>query len=126
MQSFLDKIDQEKLTVHFNASGMDRQLSMDIQVALYRIIQEGVNNIIKHANATTADISVMNDASGISLSIEDNGKGFDNAASKTGSGMGLKSISTRTAYLMGKLEIDTRPGKGTLISIHIPKTHVES
>ncbi len=126
VQSFLDKIDQEKLTVHFNASGMDRQLSMDIQVALYRIIQEGVNNIIKHANATTADISVMNDASGISLSIEDNGKGFDNAASKTGSGMGLKSISTRTAYLMGKLEIDTRPGKGTLISIHIPKTHVES
>jgi signal transduction histidine kinase len=122
VQSFLDKIDQAKLAVHFNATGMDQQLSMDTQVALYRIIQEGVNNIIRHANATKADISVMNDASGISLSIEDNGRGFDSAAPETGSGMGLQSIRTRTAYLMGKLEIDTRTDKGTLISIYIPKT----
>ncbi len=66
-------------------------------------------------------ISFINDNSGLSLSIEDNGIGFNRADAHTDNGLGLKSIKTRAAYLKANYEVDTQPGKGVLISIHIPK-----
>lgn len=120
VKNFLEKAGQEKLVVNFNTTGIDKEVNTNTQVILYRIIQECVHNVIKHAAASQLDISVMNDASGISVSVEDDGKGFNLYDADHANGIGLKSIRTRTEYLQGKLEIDTQPGKGTLISIHIP------
>jgi len=120
VKDFIDRIDQKKITVNFSATGLEEKLPTQTEVIIYRMIQEAVNNVIKHAHATKLDISLILDASGFSMSIEDNGVGFNlDQVGKT-KGMGLKSIKTRTAYLKGCLEIDTRPGKGTLISLHIP------
>jgi len=124
VKDFLDRIDQKKLIVHYSATGLEEKLHTQTEIIIYRMIQESVNNVIKHANATKLDISLILDASGFSMSIEDNGKGFNLHQVEQAKGMGLKSIKTRTAYLKGSLEIDTSPGKGTLISLHIPPAEI--
>lgn len=124
VKDFIDRIDQKKLVVNYNATGLEEKLQTQTEIIIYRMIQESVNNVIKHAGATKLDISLILDASGFSMSIEDNGKGFNLHQIEQAKGMGLKSIKTRTAYLKGNLEIDTSPGKGTLISLHIPPEEI--
>jgi len=87
---------------------------------LYRVIQECVNNVMKHAQASQLDISIMKDKDGISASIEDNGKGFDTSSRQHFEGIGIKNILSRINYLRGTVEFDSSPGKGTLVAIHVP------
>jgi signal transduction histidine kinase len=78
--------------------------------------------VIKHAQASTLDISIIRDTDGISATIEDNGKGFDIREKEKAMGMGLKNIHTRVEYLKGTIDIDSSPGRGTVISLQIPVT----
>ncbi|MEI9958414.1 MAG: ATP-binding protein [Ferruginibacter sp.] len=87
---------------------------------MYRVIQECVNNVIKHSGANGLDISLIKDADGIAATIEDNGKGFAVADKNKGEGIGLKNIKTRIEYLKGTVDFDSAPGKGTLVAIHVP------
>lgn len=114
---FLDKIDSSSLQVHFSAEGMDERFDTNTEIVLYRVIQECVNNVIKHAGATRLDISLFKDADGISATIEDNGKGFDPLQQPAG--IGLKNIRTRVEYLKGTVDIDSAPGRGTVVSLHV-------
>jgi signal transduction histidine kinase len=84
------------------------------------VIQESVNNVIKHASAIALDIQLNKTDDEITVTIEDNGKGFDARSSDRYEGIGLKNIRTRVEYLKGFVEWDSAPGKGTLVSIHIP------
>ncbi len=124
VKDFIESINQKRLSVNFSATGLEEKLQTQTEVIIYRIIQECVNNVIKHADADKLDISLILDASGFSMSIEDNGNGFNLYQVNATKGMGLKSIKTRAAYLKGNLEIDTRPGKGTLVSLHIPSHEI--
>lgn len=119
---FIDKLDQKTLQVHLYTEGLDERLDSNIETVLYRIIQECVNNVIKHSGASTLDISVVKDKDGVSATIEDNGKGFDLADKSKFDGIGLKNIITRAEYLKGSVEFDSTPGKGTLVAIHVPVT----
>ncbi|RYY32646.1 MAG: sensor histidine kinase, partial [Sphingobacteriaceae bacterium] len=82
--------------------------------------QESVNNVMKHAQASRLDISLMRDEQAISLTIEDNGKGFDATNPEIYRGMGLSNLRSRINFLKGKVELSSAPGKGTLVSVHIP------
>ena len=120
IRDFIDKMDKKSLEVHLYMEGLDEKLDSNIETVLYRVIQECVNNVIKHAEATTLDISVVRDSNSISATIEDNGKGFDINDQEKIEGIGLKNILTRVNYLKGTIDFDSAPGRGTLVALHIP------
>lgn len=120
IREFIDRIDHSILKVDLSSEGLNERLDTNVETVLYRVIQECVNNVIKHSGANHLDISLIKDADGISATIEDNGKGFDIDQSKHFEGMGLKNIITRVEYLKGTVEFDSKPGRGTLVAIHIP------
>jgi two-component system NarL family sensor kinase len=90
-----------------------------VSSAVYRIIQELVNNILKHADATTALVQLVRKENTLSITVEDNGKGFDTAILQSVTGIGWLNLKNRVAYLNGTLDIQTGPGKGTSVNIEI-------
>lgn len=112
--------------VSLKSKGMERRYSRDIEVALFRIAQEALTNISKHARAKEVTILVTNQDTGVNMSIRDNGVGFDaeRLLPTSGSGMGLLNIKERVDMLGGKVEIISQPRKGTTININIPSSEV--
>jgi len=90
------------------------QLSFDCKEALYRIAQEALHNIVKHARATRASIRLASDGDGVTLEVRDNGAGFDPRGEFPGH-LGLKSMRERIEKLGGTLTIDSAPGRGATV-----------
>lgn len=89
------------------------------QQQLYHIVQELLNNMIKHSQATEINLQFVQHQDQMILTMEDNGQGFDvNRAYRNG--IGLKNIKNRVSVLAGKFLVDSAPGRGTLISVEIP------
>ncbi|RCH55525.1 hypothetical protein DJ568_06430 [Mucilaginibacter hurinus] len=122
VKDFVNKIDAQKLRVAVETAGLNDRLDSDVEIVLYRVIQECVNNVIKHARATMLDIQLVNEDNEIAVTIEDNGRGFDTSDKEKFEGIGLKNITTRIEYLKGTVDISSAPGKGTLVAIHVPLT----
>lgn len=120
VKEFIDKIDSRVLQVNLYSEGLNERLDNNVETVLYRVIQECVNNVIKHSGANVLDISLIKDADGIAATIEDNGKGFNVSEKWKAAGIGLKNIRTRIEYLKGTVDFDSAEGKGTLIAIHVP------
>ncbi len=89
------------------------------ELSLFRITQEAINNVLKHAEASKATLQLMKYTDAIILTIEDNGKGFE-IENTLGHSFGLNSMSTRVSALSGTIDINSSPGKGTSITIEIP------
>lgn len=123
IRDFVDKLDNKSMSIHFYSEGLEERLDSNIETVFYRVIQECVNNVIKHSGASSLDISITRDTEGISATVEDNGKGFDITDKEKFEGIGLKNILTRVDYLKGTVEFDSAPGKGTVVSIHVPLKH---
>jgi signal transduction histidine kinase/ligand-binding sensor domain-containing protein len=108
----------------FAAMPLEAELSSDAQVGLFRILQEALNNIVKHSAATDAFIDIQMRDGAVVVTVIDNGRGFAVPAADTpGSargGFGLFGMSERIRMLGGHLEIDARPGRGTTITLHLP------
>lgn len=117
---FIDKIDRRVLKVQLHTEGLNERLDEQIEIVLYRVLQECVNNVIKHSTASELDIAIIRDSDGVSATIEDNGKGFDIWQISADAGMGLRNMKARIEYVKGTIEFDSAPGKGTLVAIHIP------
>lgn len=94
-------------------------LDEDMKVTIYRIIQEQLNNILKHAEATTVSIAINASPAKIVLSIHDNGKGFDTHLNRKG--IGISNIRRRAEVFNGKVAIESSPGKGCLLSVILYK-----
>lgn len=120
IKEFVNKIDSSHLKVSLEITGLSERLDDQTETVLYRVIQETVTNVIKHAGADLLTIQLVKDDDGISLTIEDNGKGFDSARMNEFKGTGLSNIQSRIALLKGTVEFDTKPGSGTLVAIHVP------
>ncbi len=118
IREFIQKIDQRALEVTLYTDGMNDRLPANVESVLYRVIQECMNNVIKHSGANKLDITLIKDEDGISITIEDNGKGFDTKIES--GGIGLKNMQTRIHYLKGNIEWDSATGKGTVVSIQVP------
>ena len=108
------------LTIDIQDYGLEQRLDNHIEITIFRIIQELITNIIKHANATEIQISLTNHDAILNIIVEDNGKGFDAKKLPQKDGMGLATIEKRIEHLEGTFEIDSTPNKGTNIIINIP------
>lgn len=120
VRDFISKIDDSVIKVNLETYGLNDRLDSNIETVLYRVIQESVNNVIKHAGANQLDIQISIEEKEIAVTIEDNGKGFDATAKDKFEGIGLKNIITRVEFLKGTVEWDSSVGNGTLVAIHIP------
>ena len=113
---------------NFETMGFEEKLSPQIETAFYRIVQEALNNIAKHAQADRVEISLVKRDSRIYASIQDNGKGFDLDRvlhpESPERGFGIVGIQERISLLGGQMDIQTRPGFGTLIHFEIPYENV--
>lgn len=120
VKEFIDKIDNRIIKINLYTEGLNERLDSNTETVLYRVIQECVNNVIKHSGASTLDISLIKDADGIAATVEDNGKGFDTTDQQKFDGIGLKNISSRIEFLKGTVDFDSSPGRGTLVAVHVP------
>ena len=107
------------LKLVFINSGFNHRLPYEYEMEIYRIIQEIVTNAIKHASASEIAIQFVVDGDILTITIEDDGIGFDVSKIKS-NGMGLKNIFERTAKMNGKYALDTTPGNGTTYIFDIP------
>lgn len=96
-------------------------IESDIALCLYRVTQEALHNIGKHAQARKVAVQLTRTEEGVQLSIADDGKGFDLANIRARSaGLGLVSIDERVRLLRGTVDIETQPGAGTIVMVRIP------
>ena len=123
LRSLFDEIKRSTgIEIHFFTKGVPKRFNPENELALYRITQEAINNIIKHARATEVFISLIKKEKPLSLSVEDNGVGFEvDHAMKVGKGaLGLLIMQERAEQLGGKLSMESRLGKGAHILVEIP------
>lgn len=121
VEGMIESLGDSETEIYFFNNLADMRLTINIEVMLYRIIQESVNNILKHAKAKYVSIQLIEYNDSINLMIEDDGVGFEVASSKNKSGVGLLSIKNRVKSLGGTLTIDSSEGSGTTISVEIPQ-----
>lgn len=103
-------------TINTQFYGLENRLDANTEIIVYRIIQELLNNVMKHAQASEVFVQVMRNDNNLNITIEDNGKGFVNDASLK-KGAGLTNVQARVDYLKGQIDIQSIIGHGT--SIHI-------
>lgn len=120
VEELISKISISLLQINFHYEGFEQRPESNTETILYRVLQECINNTLKHAEAKYLDISLVKDNVAISITMEDDGKGFDASASVQKDGMGLKNIITRIQFLKGTVDFDAAPGKGTSIVMHVP------
>jgi len=111
---------RHQLKVQLEA-GEEPEISIALKESLYRIAQEAMNNIAKHANASEAEIKLQADDGQLILAILDNGIGFDTNQKFPGH-LGLQSMSERVARSGGTFTLESAPGHGTRIRVKIPLT----
>lgn len=108
----------ELLTINFNTFQFPENLNENISTHLFRIVQELLQNVVKHANASLVDIQLFGHKNSVTLSFEDNGVGLYEKNKK--SGIGLKSIQSRVAQMKGQFLFDSVQDKGTSVLVIIP------
>ena len=119
VREFLNRISHtDKLKIELNINGLNERLENTTESILFRVLQEIVNNIIKHSKATTVNIQIIRHEQELTVMIEDNGVGFN--THNISPGIGLQNIKSRIEFLNGSLNFDSHPGKGTTVSIEIP------
>jgi signal transduction histidine kinase len=106
------------LTVHYHFQKFDETIQPDVQLAMFRILQEQFSNIVKYAKASLVDITVQKRNGDIFMSIEDNGIGFD--AEVRRNGLGLENIKRRIQVFNGNFNIQSSPGQGCKLDVEIP------
>jgi two-component system NarL family sensor kinase len=114
-----DTSQRSDLVVDFRSSGGNRPLPVRLEAGLYRIAQEGLNNVVQHAQATHAELELLTTPDEIRLKVEDNGKGFDAVAVKK-QRFGLIGLNERAKLLGGQLSLQSTPGTGTRLEVAIP------
>ena len=121
LRDFCNDINQSgALQVSYQSIGLESvQFEQTTAITIYRIVQELVNNTMKHAAASTAIVQVSKTEDEISITVEDDGKGFDPVILQGAKGIGWSNIQGRIEYLKGKLDIRSAPGKGTSVHIEI-------
>ena len=126
IEDLVDNINvTKKVHVLFKHNGIDeKNFDENQKLTLFRIVQEALNNVIKHSDATNTAIELSNRKNLVQLRIKDNGKGFDSRNVKKGSG--LNNIRNRVYLLSGKLTVETQPGKGCTLVVELPHHSVQS
>jgi signal transduction histidine kinase len=111
---------QEKIKVGFHLRKIPGPIPKNVALCLYRVAQEALRNVARHSGAKRASVTLASAGGGITLTLEDQGRGFDPSVVEGKRGLGLISMKERVAAAGGLLTIGTRPGGGTRVDIRIP------
>jgi two-component system, NarL family, sensor histidine kinase DevS len=106
------------IAIDVHVSGLDERLPGEIETAIYRIVQESLTNVAKHAGAATASVTVHRRSRAVTAVIEDDGRGFDPTVITPG--LGLGSMLERAELVSGSIKIESRPDGGTTIAVEVP------
>jgi len=113
--------DRYGFTAQFEMVGIQDRLPDELEIAYYRIVQEALNNVVRHARAKRVDVILEQRGNNLVLVIEDDGIGFNpEAVMRKGGRLGLFGMRERTEMLGGELIIESKPGKGTTIVVEVP------
>lgn len=121
LSDFCTQLNQSgALLIHYQSIGLqDREVEQTVSIVIYRITQELIHNAIKHASAQNIVVQLSLSDKLLSLTVEDDGHGFDSAELATSTGIGWKSIRNRVEFLKGKLDIQSDKERGTSVLIEI-------
>lgn len=112
---------QTRVRVHFEHDGLGRRLSAEVETAAYRIIQEALTNVARHAATDEVTVRALLEGDRLLLQVEDHGAGFDaDAALAAGTSSGLSGMMERAALLGGRLDVESAPGRGTCLTAEFP------
>ena len=123
VREFVEKLSSTgPLRIELETLGLDHRLPLTVENVVYRSIQEVVANIVRHARATQVQVQLLGQPTELTVLIEDNGIGFDlaEALARPDAGIGLRNLYSRIEYLGGRLDIDARPGRGTIVTMEVP------
>jgi signal transduction histidine kinase len=108
---------REGIAVQYESENIPAKIPRDISVCLFRIVQEGLRNIAKHAKVAEAKVKLESDGQTITLEIEDSGVGFDPTRKRGEAGLGLVSMEERTRLIQGQFRVHSQPGQGAVIQV---------
>jgi PAS domain S-box-containing protein len=111
---------RENIEIILRNEDVPVSISNDIALCLYRVVQEGLRNVLTHSRAKNCEILLKGEESTLCLAVSDNGVGFDPLEVRNKPGLGLSSMRERAHLVRGDFSIDTRPGKGTAIRVCVP------
>jgi PAS domain S-box-containing protein len=111
---------REGIDVAFESESVPHALPIDLASCLYRVSQEALHNVLKHAQASQARLKLSASTDGIHLCIRDNGVGFDSEAGLSRPGLGIVSMKERINLVHGEFSIGSRPGQGTELRVFVP------
>ncbi|MBK6283049.1 MAG: sensor histidine kinase [Draconibacterium sp.] len=116
LQDYCDGLSESQdFKINTEFYGLEKRMESSFEIVIYRIVQELLNNSVKHSGASTILVQVMRQDKNLTITVEDNGKGFD--IDPVLKGAGLINIRSRVDYLKGQLDIKSEPGKGTSVYI---------
>jgi signal transduction histidine kinase len=123
IESMVERISKSTpIFVSAKVEPIEGLLSMGAETSVYRIVQEALNNVVKHANATSASIEIKTDGRQLTITIQDNGAGIPAASSDNGNnnrGFGLAGIAERVRVLGGTFAIESHPTSGTILTVRL-------
>jgi len=120
LKELVNTINSSKtLDITFDHAGFNMPLPASVEFAIYRVIQEVLNNMIKHATASKIDLKLALGKNELKIFISDNGKGFDTALIEKSEGIGWRNILTRLSLINGKFDVNSNPGQGTTVNIAV-------
>jgi two-component system, NarL family, sensor histidine kinase UhpB len=121
LRSLLQRVEQSsEMKVDFRVEDIDDVIHADSATHVYRIVQEAINNVLKHAAAGSLNVAIIRDIASVSIDIRDNGKGCGPQSGRASAGLGLLSIRERCAILRAELAMESTEGKGTRLHVQIP------
>ncbi|MBX7183385.1 MAG: sensor histidine kinase [Bacteroidia bacterium] len=121
VREFVQRISStDKLKVDLEIVGLNERLEQTTETILFRVLQEIVSNIVKHAEANHVTIQLIRHDNEITLMVEDNGKGFDTSKIQDFEGIGLRNLYSRVEFLQGSIHFDSSLGRGTTVTVDIP------
>jgi signal transduction histidine kinase len=121
VREFINRLSAvDSLKIDLEITGLSERLEASTETVLFRVLQEIVSNIVKHAKANHITIQLIKEEAELTILIEDNGVGFDTSRMNEFNGIGLKNIVSRIEFLNGTVNFDSRPGKGTTVIIEVP------
>ena len=117
LRDFCETLTTDQLKVKYISLNAEDRFDSAKEIVAYRTIQELITNALKHAHASQLLIQLSREETLVTITVEDNGRGFDPTSLKTSKGAGWTNIYSRIDYLKGKIELDSKPGSGTSVTL---------
>jgi signal transduction histidine kinase len=112
--------ERHDLEIAFHSAGLPEVLPDEVSLGLFRVLQEALQNAVKHSGTRKIEVFLLGESTYIQLLVRDFGKGFDPGSASHGQGLGLTSMKERLRLVGGDLAIDSKPRHGTTVIAHVP------